>query len=440
MAIAISTRYSRPRRQRGAVSVLVGVAIVMLLTMLGLVLDLGHLYIAKTELQNAADACALAAAWEIAPINDTTRDRATAAGIAVGTQNSVDFQSTTVDIQPGDVTFSATLDDAGFTRDVSAATRYVRCTPQGPTGKSVVMWLMWLWGNQSSSVGASATAGLQLCGFPLAFSTDYAAPTPANNFGFKVGSWYGGRLKAGTGVRGNYDWIKFDKSGASAVADLIAGRGDCYVLEEGQRVEGQTGVIQGVTAAWNTRFGLYGAGYKDPNAYSPDRTGYAFTWTPDPPPALPTSGTGSWARPPDPPPPADPICDAVSPSCNAYAWDDTNNPPARIDFRERQQAYEPFNPAAFDPKLTGYQRALTREELVTYGVPDRRLVIIPVMALSAWEANKQDVPVAGWACGLLLAPIPDTDTARIEYLGPARNSPCVGRGLPGNASVPQLVM
>lgn len=428
MAIVMTTRHPISRRQRGAVSVLVGVAIVMLLTMLGLVLDLGHLYIAKTELQNAADACALAAAWEIAPVDGTTLARATAAGVAVGTKNSIDFQSTGVDVQSEDITFSATLEDADFSRAVTQATRYVRCTPHGSAGKSIVMWIMWLLGDQykSSSVGASATAGVQLCGFPLAFSTDSASPSPANNFGFKVGSWYGGRLESGKGVRGNYDWIQFDKSGASAIADLIAGGGDCHVLEDGQRVAGQTGVIQGVTGAWNTRFGLYGGSFKEPELYSPDWTGFAYTWNPDA--SLPNGGTGSWK------PPAGSICDTVSPSCDAYAYD---NPlePDHVNFTKRQQAHEPFNTDAFDPKLTGYQTALTRPEYVTYGVLDRRLVIIPVIAISAWEANKQDVPVAGWACGLLLAPIPDTNVARLEYLGPARNSPCVGRGLPSNASV-----
>lgn len=48
-------------RQRGAVAVVVGLTIVMLAGMVGLAIDGGHLYLTKTELQNASDACALAA-------------------------------------------------------------------------------------------------------------------------------------------------------------------------------------------------------------------------------------------------------------------------------------------------------------------------------------------------------------------------------------------
>lgn len=51
-----------PARQRGAVVILVGFVLIVLIGFAGLVIDLGRLYVAKTELQNAADAAALAGA------------------------------------------------------------------------------------------------------------------------------------------------------------------------------------------------------------------------------------------------------------------------------------------------------------------------------------------------------------------------------------------
>ncbi|MDP3038101.1 MAG: pilus assembly protein TadG-related protein, partial [Rhodocyclaceae bacterium] len=54
-----------PSRQRGAVAVVVGLSLVVLIGFLGLVLDLGQLFITRTELQNAADAAALAGAKEL---------------------------------------------------------------------------------------------------------------------------------------------------------------------------------------------------------------------------------------------------------------------------------------------------------------------------------------------------------------------------------------
>lgn len=50
------------RDQRGAVAVVAALCMVVLVGFLGFVIDLGHLYVRKTELQNAADAAALAGA------------------------------------------------------------------------------------------------------------------------------------------------------------------------------------------------------------------------------------------------------------------------------------------------------------------------------------------------------------------------------------------
>jgi hypothetical protein len=52
-------------RQGGAVAVMVGISMVMLIGFLALVIDLGRLYLAKTGLQNAADAAALSGAKQL---------------------------------------------------------------------------------------------------------------------------------------------------------------------------------------------------------------------------------------------------------------------------------------------------------------------------------------------------------------------------------------
>ena len=54
------------RRQRGAVALIVGLlAVLVLFGMMGVAVDLSYLYARKTELQNAADAAALAGAREL---------------------------------------------------------------------------------------------------------------------------------------------------------------------------------------------------------------------------------------------------------------------------------------------------------------------------------------------------------------------------------------
>lgn len=82
-------------RQRGAVAVIVGLAIALLVGMVGLVLDLGRLYIAKTELQNAADAAALAGAKEL---NGSLAGVLSAGvrAIEAGGKNKFEFAGTTV--------------------------------------------------------------------------------------------------------------------------------------------------------------------------------------------------------------------------------------------------------------------------------------------------------------------------------------------------------
>lgn len=53
------------KRQGGAVAIIVGLSLVVLIGFLGLVIDLGRTYVLKTELQNAADAAALAGASQL---------------------------------------------------------------------------------------------------------------------------------------------------------------------------------------------------------------------------------------------------------------------------------------------------------------------------------------------------------------------------------------
>ena len=88
--LPIKRSLSSKRKQKGAVAIVVGLSLVTLFAMGGVVLDLGHLYIAKSELQNSADAAALAGAQRL---NETAagvtnaRDNA----IAVAAQNKFNF-------------------------------------------------------------------------------------------------------------------------------------------------------------------------------------------------------------------------------------------------------------------------------------------------------------------------------------------------------------
>lgn len=189
MKIANGRSVGPQQRQRGAVAVLAAFSVMALVLMLGLALDLGHLFVAKSELQNAADACALSAARELNDLSAGALDRATAAGQTVGNRNRVDLQKDAVDVLAADVNFSDSL--AGpFVRAVTPTTVYVRCAPHQSNAKSIVLWFMAITGLTVWNVSAEATArtvgGQSLCAIPIAICTTAVAGTP--NLGFVQGT------------------------------------------------------------------------------------------------------------------------------------------------------------------------------------------------------------------------------------------------------------
>jgi len=127
----MKTGASLKNRQGGAVAVMVGISIVLLVGFLALVIDLGHVYIAKTELQNAADAAALAGAKELngtAPGVTLAINRA----VQVANHNNYDFTkpvaTTAADLDiwvcnsPGNCTVLAST-AAADTTNVTAANK-----------------------------------------------------------------------------------------------------------------------------------------------------------------------------------------------------------------------------------------------------------------------------------------------------------------------------
>ncbi|MDI1244348.1 MAG: pilus assembly protein TadG-related protein [Rhodoferax sp.] len=111
--------------QRGAVAIMFGLSLLVLFGFMALVFDLGRTYVVRTELQNAADAAALAGAKQL---NQTAAgvDSAAAYAIAMAAQNSFNF-STPVTISKSNLSAGSCPDDAcmvpvtNITTDVQAA-------------------------------------------------------------------------------------------------------------------------------------------------------------------------------------------------------------------------------------------------------------------------------------------------------------------------------
>lgn len=90
---------SRRRQQRGAIAILLGLSIFVLFGFMALAVDLGRTYVVRTELQNAADAAALAGAMQLNQTQKGVWDGANPNNSAVGrainiaAQNNFKFSS-----------------------------------------------------------------------------------------------------------------------------------------------------------------------------------------------------------------------------------------------------------------------------------------------------------------------------------------------------------
>jgi Flp pilus assembly protein TadG len=382
---------------------MVALSLFVLVGMIGLVLDLGHMYIIKTELQNASDACALAAARELnGDANSLTR--AENSGITVGGQNRVDFQSGLVNIQSSDITFSETLDGSYVTSaSVSniANIKYVKCTL--PLG-GIQPWFMAALGAGTQTVGSMAVATLSPsqtnCAVPIGLCQQGAAP----GYGYIEGQWYSGKFGTdqGESLTGSYNWVDFTPSeggGAAELKNLLAGTGQCNLPSAGTPV-GEQGQIAGLTDAWNSRFGIYkGGGQYNQTTAPPDFSGYAYTAT-------------TW---PEPAPQ------------NAYSGSSSIGAPNYQAAKSASMPYQASNPVG----LTGYPLPTNTDH--SKG-SDRRLAVVPIVDCNLLGgSNPQTVPVVAYGCVFLLSPIKGPSDVVLEFrsLGD-----CASSGLGGGTIGP----
>src|SRR5918996_3775165 len=96
------------KRERGSILAISAVAMLAVLLAVGMGVDISRFYLSKTELQNAADAAALAGVSGLtgfAPGIDVAVDRAVAA------MNNYDFNHTGVTFPEENVLFAVNLND-----------------------------------------------------------------------------------------------------------------------------------------------------------------------------------------------------------------------------------------------------------------------------------------------------------------------------------------
>lgn len=270
-------------RQQGAVAIIVGLSLFILIGLLGLVLDLGHLYITKTELQNAADAAALSGAKEL---NGTAAGVTSAVNKAIATagQNKFDFtQQVLIDI--GDIAAGTCPDDScmspasSLTSDTLAAGRtFLKVTI--PSG-NLATWFMRAIPNGTQN---TATYGLAVAGkyevdiTPIAICQLPSDPDVTNELGYKRGVSY--RVSDANPIGpGTMYWIDPESAApgtcpATNTKDTLpyvcSGK-VAYTPIVGQTVNTNTGISDPQLAALDSRFDSYSSQSKcDPSTAPPD--------------------------------------------------------------------------------------------------------------------------------------------------------------------------
>ena len=412
-----------PRHQRGAVTIMFGLMLVVLIGFAGLAIDLGRFFVIKAELQNAMDACALAAASQLKPRqNDpsalkravaygrvfTTGGVSTAAlpGFPLDTiKNMANFQSELVDIAPNQITFSDTLN--GSYQDSSTANyntaKYAKC--DYPLAGLPIYFMRVLnliggsFSTQTVRAIAVATRGPEICNvIPVGM-----CGTSAAGHGLTKGNWI---PMADSATQGQFSWVDYTGGGGGTneLQDALtnAGRCDIPIGTIGAQV-GQPGRKTAAELGWNSRFGLYRNGVGNPNKQDapPDFTGYSYANTTD------GGNTINWKR------------NDLDSAPRAY--DQTNSlNPITLDFQVTQGRFLPFQETT---NLAGYGARLTATDHETYG-RNRRIVVAPIVNCSSWT-------VIDFACALMLNPFSSGGgnpqaVGKLEYLGLASdpNGPC----------------
>lgn len=257
------------KRERGSILATSAIGMLSILLAVGLGVDISRFYLAKTELQNAADAAALAA---VSALNTSPLGITKAVDRAVASMNKYDFNKTGVSFPRGNVRFAVNLDgnymDEGAAQGQAANIRFVQVTtPDSNVGVSFAAPIL----GSTKTLSATATAGLSVplnmfCNFLPVSVIDYGTPlAPGNTYTFRADT--GGSI-----TPGNYQILAVAGEGGQDVrVGLAAGVDKCAAPGETYQVDTKPGQTAGaVRQGLNTRFDEYVTSQVNPDDMPPD--------------------------------------------------------------------------------------------------------------------------------------------------------------------------
>jgi Flp pilus assembly protein TadG len=264
---------AKRKQQRGSVLVLSTVSMLAVLLAVGLGIDISHFYLAKAELQNAADAAALAAA---SGLNSNASGIILGRNRAVAAMNNYEFNKNNVTFTADSLVWAANLDgpyvneSVATTLAIAPTIRFVKVTtPDSPVGVSFASMVL----GGSKNLAATATAGLSVpintfCNFiPLAvlIDNDLTKLVPGQVYTIRAGS-------GSTVSPGDYQILAVAGPGGVDVGFGIgAGVDACAQVGATYTTDCKPGLTAGkVRTGLNSRFDDYGGSQLDPTAEPPD--------------------------------------------------------------------------------------------------------------------------------------------------------------------------
>ncbi len=275
-----------PRRQEGAVSVLMVIALAAITMMAALALDGGHIMLNKTRLQNAVDAAALSGAKTLSQVYGGANSASTTktAALYTLTQNANaagnNELATAVAGNPGAfavVELSKSV-YGPFSYPGPTDAKYVRVSVPNYS----LTGFFWSFVQSFGAVGNKAVAAIATAGpsptnpcdlAPLMICGDETKYDPAAGmfWGFQFGDLQVLKSAAGNTSAigpGNFQLLDFGSGGSSVRDDLAGGGSECRNV--GDTVQTSPGNTVGpASQGLNTRFGIYN-GPVSASDYPPD--------------------------------------------------------------------------------------------------------------------------------------------------------------------------
>lgn len=260
---------NKRKSERGSILAISAIGMLAVLLAVGLGVDISRFYLAKTELQNAADAAALAA---VSGLNSSPTGITEATNRAVQVMNNYDFNQQAVSFPRANVLFAKNLDGPYISEASAQANpkdiRFVQVTtPPAPIAVSFAVSVL----GSSKSLSATATAGYSVplnvfCNWLPVSVIDYDVP-------MAPGQTYTIRASSGSMVSpGNYQILAVAGAGGKDVrVGLASGVDMCAEAGATYAVDTKTGVTAGaVRQGLNTRFDEYQTSQVNPDDMPPD--------------------------------------------------------------------------------------------------------------------------------------------------------------------------